>query len=143
MNQQFVRLGFWQNGSDFYFCAAGFFRGFCRRNFSHFCGEKVPRKILQEDRRQNPPKVIQQKSLTHFCRGARPKFVENFKQLGNGFCKVLPCCFCKQEAGRTKSSCLNHFFKVVGLIGWSVLPSRDSLLPSSRRFVRMSEKGGG
>ena len=38
-----------------------FFRGFSRRIFSpHFCGKKVPRKILQENPRQNPPKFIQQ-----------------------------------------------------------------------------------
>ena len=40
--------------------------------FSSFLWEKVPRKILQENPRQNPPKFIQQKSPTHFCRGARP-----------------------------------------------------------------------
>ena len=54
------RAGFRQNGffADFYFWAAGFFRGFSRRIFSpHFCGEKVPRKILQENPRQNPPKI--------------------------------------------------------------------------------------
>ena len=74
---EFFRAGSWQNGffADFYFRAAGFFRGFSRRIFSpHFCGEKVPRKILQENPRQNPPKLIQQKSPTHFCRGAGPKF---------------------------------------------------------------------
>ena len=38
-----------------------------------FVGEKVPRKILPENPRQNPPKFIQQKSPTHFCRGAGPK----------------------------------------------------------------------
>ena len=54
----YVRVGFWQNGffADFYFWAAGFLRGFCRRIFSlHFCGEKVPRKILQEI----PGKILQ------------------------------------------------------------------------------------
>ena len=59
----------WENGffTDFYFRAAGFFRGFSRRMFSpYFCGEKVPTKILQENPRQNPPKIIQQKSPTHF-----------------------------------------------------------------------------
>ena len=69
------RVGFWQNGffADFYFWAAGFSRGFCPRIFPpHFCGKKVPRKILQENPRQNPPKFIQQKSPTHFCRGAGP-----------------------------------------------------------------------
>ena len=74
----YIRVGFWQNGffADFYFWAAGFFRGFCRRIFSpHFCGEKVPRKILQENPRQNPPKFIQQKSPTHFCRGAGPTYI--------------------------------------------------------------------
>ena len=41
--------------------------------FSSFLWEKVPRKILQENPRENPPKFIQQKSPTHFCRGAGPK----------------------------------------------------------------------
>ena len=40
--------------------------------FPSFSWEKVPRKILQENPRQNPPKFIQQKSPTHFCRGAGP-----------------------------------------------------------------------
>ena len=40
---------------------------------------KVPRKVLQENPRQNPPKFLQQKSPTHFCRGAGPK-----KRHGNG-----------------------------------------------------------
>ena len=55
----------WQNGFlvDFCFCATGFFRGFSRRFFSpRFCGEKVLRKILQENPRENPPKFIQPKS---------------------------------------------------------------------------------
>ena len=60
-----LRVGFWQNGffADFYFWAAGFFRGFYRRIFFLliFVG-KVPRKILQENPRENPPKFIQQKS---------------------------------------------------------------------------------
>ena len=42
--------------------------------FSSFLWEKVPRKILQENPRQNPPKLTQQKSPTHFCRGAGPTF---------------------------------------------------------------------
>ena len=33
---------------------------------------KVPRKILQENPRQNPP-TFAQNSPTHFCRGARPR----------------------------------------------------------------------
>ena len=66
-----VRAGFRQNGffADFYFWAAGFFRGFSRRIFSpHFCGKKcpekssrkIPGKILQILYNKNPP--------THFCR---------------------------------------------------------------------------
>ena len=55
--------------TDFYFRAAGFFRGFSRRIFSpHFCGKKcpekssrkIPGKILQNLYYKNPP--------THFCR---------------------------------------------------------------------------
>ena len=42
--------------------------------FSWFLWEKVPRKILQANPRQNPPKILQQKSPTHFCRGAGPTF---------------------------------------------------------------------
>ena len=56
--------------ADFYFWAAGFFRGFSRWIFSQFCVERVPRKMLQEDPRPNPPKFIRQKSPIHFCRGA-------------------------------------------------------------------------
>ena len=50
--------------------SADFLAGF----FSpHFCGKKVPRKILQENLRQNPPKFIQEiLESTHFCRGAGP-----------------------------------------------------------------------
>ena len=49
--------------------------------FSSFLWEEVPRKILQENPRQNPPKFIQQKSPTHFsCRGAVPKFLD--KKIG-------------------------------------------------------------
>ena len=61
----FVRVGFWQNRflADFYFWAAGFLRGFCRRIFSpHFCGKKcpekssrkIPGKILQNLHNKNP-----------------------------------------------------------------------------------------
>ena len=57
MSQEF-RVGFWQNGffADFYFWAAGVFRGFSPGVFLQiFVGKKVPRKILQE----NPGKVLQ------------------------------------------------------------------------------------
>ena len=68
--------------ADFYFWAAGFFRGFCRQIFSpHFCGKKwpeklsrkIPAKILQNLYNKNPP--------THFCRGAGPKFRLSFGRL--------------------------------------------------------------
>ena len=38
----------------------------------------MPRKILQENPRQNPPNFIQQKSPTHFCRGAGPRIFPEF-----------------------------------------------------------------
>ena len=44
--------------------------------FFSFLWEKVPRKILQENPQQNPPKLIQQKSPPTFCRGVCGKFVE-------------------------------------------------------------------
>ena len=69
-----LRAGFRQNGffADFYFWAAGFFRGFSRRIFcSSFLWEKVPRKILQENPRENPPKFIQQKSSDTFLQIGR------------------------------------------------------------------------
>ena len=45
----FFAVGFWQNGffADFYFWAAGFFRGFSRRIFSpHFCGKSAQKNSL-------------------------------------------------------------------------------------------------
>ena len=67
------RAGFWQNGffADFYFWSAGCFRGLCRRIFS-FSWEKMRRKILKVNSRQNPLKFKEQISPTHFCRGAGP-----------------------------------------------------------------------
>ena len=53
-----LRVGFRQSGffADFYFRAAGFFRGFCCRIFSpHFCGEKCPEKSS----RKIPGKILQ------------------------------------------------------------------------------------
>ena len=56
----------------FIFEPPDFFRGFSRRIFSpHFFGEKVPRKILQENPRENPPKFIQQKSSDTFLQIGR------------------------------------------------------------------------
>ena len=54
--RNFIRVGFWQNGffADFYFWAAGFFRGFSRRIFSpHFCGKSA---------QKNPPGKSPRKS---------------------------------------------------------------------------------
>ena len=79
--------------ADFYFCAAGFFRGFSRRIFSpHFCGKKcpeksprkIPGKILQYLYNKNPP--------THFCRLAGARHV--------GHC-ILPSCMNAFGAGST------------------------------------------
>ena len=39
--------------------------------FSSFLWEKVPRKILQENPRQNPPNLHNKNPPTHFCRLAR------------------------------------------------------------------------
>ena len=54
----------------FIFGPPDFFTAF----FSSFLWAKVPRKVLQENPpgkpRQIPPKLIQPKSPTHFCRGA-------------------------------------------------------------------------
>ena len=55
---QNVSPGILQNGffADFYFWAAGFFRGFSRRIFSpHFCGKKCPEKSS----RKIPGKILQ------------------------------------------------------------------------------------
>ena len=69
----YFRVGFWQNGffADVYFWAAGFFGGFCRRIFSpHFCEKKCPEKSSRKIPGKILQKFIQQKSPTHFCRGA-------------------------------------------------------------------------
>ena len=67
-----------QNGlfADFYFWSPDFSRILSPDFFSSFfLWEKEPRKILQENLRQNPPKLAQQKSPTHFCTGAGPRFM--------------------------------------------------------------------
>ena len=60
--------------ADFYCWARFFSRILSPDFFSSSFGEKVPRKILQENPLQKPPKFTQQKSPTHFCRGAGPRF---------------------------------------------------------------------
>ena len=55
----------------FIFEPPDFFADFVAGFFSSFLWEKVPRKILSSPQ-QNPPKFIQQKSPTTFCRGAGP-----------------------------------------------------------------------
>ena len=60
---------------------SGFFSSFLILSpdfFSSFLWEKVPRKSFQENPRQYPPKFIQKKSPTHFCRGAGPN--DGFKE---------------------------------------------------------------
>ena len=54
----------------FVFEPPDFFADFVAGFFLLIFVGKVPRKILQQNPRQNPPKPIQQKSPTTFCRGA-------------------------------------------------------------------------
>ena len=68
---QNARVGFWQNdfSRSFNYWAAGS----SRRIFSpHFCG-KSAQKNPPGKSPANPPKFIQLKSPTHFCRGAGPR----------------------------------------------------------------------
>ena len=68
----YFRAGFWQNGffADFYFWAAGFFRGFYRRIFSPlFCGKKCPEKSS----RKIPSKITTTKIPDTFLQRVRPK----------------------------------------------------------------------
>ena len=87
----FSGVGFWRNGffADFYFWAAGFSRISSPDFFSSCLWEKVPRKIPQLNPRQNPPKLIQQRSPTHFCSGAGPRFPETISS------NVLPIRYCR------------------------------------------------
>ena len=57
----------------FCFGPPDFFADFVARFFLLIFVGKSAQKILQENPRQNPLKFIQQKSPTHFCRGAGPK----------------------------------------------------------------------
>ena len=77
---------------NFVFEPPDFFRGFCRRIFSPgFCGKKVPRKILlQENPRQNPPKIILQNPRHIAAEGPDQKLLEN------GGCSAI-------EMGKTDS----------------------------------------
>ena len=57
--------------------------------FSSFLWEKLPRKILHEIPQQNPPKFVQQKSPTTFCRGAGPSFLFFFRiNICHHYCHV-------------------------------------------------------
>ena len=49
-----------------------FFADFLAGLFFSYLLEKTPGKSLQETLQQNPSEFIQEKSPTHFCRGARP-----------------------------------------------------------------------
>ena len=72
---QVFRVGFWQNGflRIFVFGPPDFFADFVAEFFLLvFVGERVPSKILQKNPWQSPPQSAQQKSPTHFCRGAGP-----------------------------------------------------------------------
>ena len=90
-----VRAGFRQNGffADFDFRAAGFFRGFSRRIFPHFCGKKcpekssrkIPWKILQNLYYKHPP--------THFRRLARARTVRTNVRLNI----AIPMLFCSKS----------------------------------------------
>ena len=64
--------------ADFYFWAAGFFCGFSRRIFLPHLVGKSAQKNPPGNPRQNPPKFMQQKCPTHFCRGAGPKKRSDF-----------------------------------------------------------------
>ena len=107
------RVGFWQNGffADFYFWAAGFFRGFCRRIFSRFCGKKCPEKSS----RKIPGKILQNlynKNPRHIsAEGPGQKSVERvFSDCSRDFWRLLgfrdffgiskgPRDLCKGQAG--------------------------------------------
>ena len=75
--------------------------------FSSFLWEKVPRKILQENPWQNPPKFTQQKSPTHFYRGAGP---------------TIPCIFASHSVD---SRCLRQ----VCALKLKALPVSEALEP--------------
>ena len=62
----------------FIFEPPDFFADFLAGFFS-FLWEKVPRKILQENPRENPPKFIQQKSSNTFLQIAQGKFYSTFE----------------------------------------------------------------
>ena len=69
-----IRVGFWQNGFSriFIFGPPDFFADFLAGFFLLiFVGEKVPRKILQENPRENPPIFIQQKSSDTLLQNGR------------------------------------------------------------------------
>ena len=112
----YFRVGFWQNGffADFYFWAAGFFRGFSRRIFSpHFCGKKcpeksskkIPGKILQKSHNKNPRHVSAEGpgqcivlpillvgAFFLLCRGP------SFSQFTPHFCRVAVLMFNREDA---------------------------------------------
>ena len=99
---RFVRVGFWQNRFFSPILSPDFFS-------STFVGEKCPEESSRKIPGEILEKILQQKSPTHFCRGAGPRFsfvitsVSGFRKRGrrNGvasdffrffrFFRFLPC----------------------------------------------------
>ena len=75
--RQFFRAGFRQNGffADFYFWAAGFFRGFSRRIFLLIFVGKSAQKNPPGKSPANPPKFTQQKSSNTFLQIGKGKIL--------------------------------------------------------------------
>ena len=102
------------------FVPPDFFRGFSRRILSPQFGGKVPRTTLQENPRQNPPKFMQQKSPTHFCRGAGPTVFAKAKQRqkfesGVSLSLHLHCLQITRHLSLCLSSCLFFSCSLVSL----------------------------
>ena len=76
--------------------------------------QKMPRKILQENRQQNPPKFVQQNSPTTFCRGAGPA---NDK---HGFPQTLFNVLQKGEAKGDRSLTFFFGYHLVAFFAFSV-----------------------
>ena len=106
-------------------------------SFSSFSWEKVHRKILQENPRRNPPKFIQQKSPTTFCRGAVPLLF--LRSWGSRRCS-FHCFLFNSETGRIRFRGVRFQTQSsVSFLGLTEFGERTQWVPFSLLFVGKSE----
>ena len=145
LRRQIFRVGFWQNGffADFYFWAAGFFRGFCRRIFSpHFCGKKcpekssrkIPGKILQNLYSKNPRHISAEgPGQKFFSAGEKPG--GKLGEILGEILRVFSCCAHCAELRKKLLPKLPAIYHSKNTIRWGGGLSREGVWGQTKTFL--------